>query len=210
MYLLPPLPYDASALEPVLSEETLSTHHGKHHARYVHVVNEELGDTAGTQPLEDVIAAAHERGARKLFSNAAQAWNHAFFWQSMTPRPGTAAGPLQEAIAETFGHFGALKDRFVGEGSSHFGSGWVWLIAANRKLEVLSTHDADLPWLGKGRVPLLVCDVWEHAYYLDYKNERDRFLRSWIDRLANWSFAGAQHAAALRGEAGYRYPLAGN
>lgn len=208
MYLLPPLPYAPDALRPVIGEETLKTHHGKHHARYVRVVNELLGDTAGTRPLEDVIAAAHERGDRKLFNNAAQAWNHAFFWESIAASATAVAGPLKDAITASYGHLGALKDRFVAEGAAHFGSGWVWLMSSQGKLQVVSTHDAEVPWLGSGGTPLLVCDVWEHAYYLDYKNERDRFLRSWIDRLANWDFAAAQHAAALRGGAGYRYPLA--
>lgn len=207
MYTLPPLPYGADALQPVLGAETLNTHHGKHHARYVHVVNELLGAAAGTQPLEDVIAAARERGERKLFNNAAQAWNHAFFWESMSPRTTQPEGALREVVASTFGNLAALKDLFVAEGAAHFGSGWVWLVAVEGKLEVISTHDAEVPWLGGG-TPLLVCDVWEHAYYLDYKNERDRFLRAWIDRLANWDFATAQHAATTRGSGGYRYPVA--
>jgi Fe-Mn family superoxide dismutase len=208
MYLLPPLPYSTEALRPVIGEETMKTHHGKHHARYVQVVNELLGDTAGTQPLEDTIAAAHQRGDRKLFNNAAQAWNHAFFWESMTPRTTAAAGPLEAAIVASFGHVAALTDLLVTEGAAHFGSGWIWLVASRGKLEVRATHDAELPWLDDGRTPLLVCDLWEHAYYLDYKNERNRFLRAWIERLANWDFAAEQYAAALRDEAGYRYPLA--
>lgn len=209
MYVLPPLPYDANALRPVIGAETMRTHHGKHHAGYVRVVNELLGDAAGSRPLEDVIADAHERGADKLFNNAAQAWNHAFFWESMAPVASAPPAPLKEAVNASFGSFGALKDRFVAEGAAHFGSGWVWLMASERKLQVVSTHDAAQPWLDAGGVPLLVCDLWEHAYYLDYKNERDCFLRAWVDRLANWNFAAAQYAAALRGDAGYRYALAG-
>jgi Fe-Mn family superoxide dismutase len=207
MYLLPPLPYPHEALQPVIGAETLRTHHGKHHARYVHVTNELLGDTAGTQPLEDVIAAAHERAERKLFNNAAQAWNHAFFWQSMTPRATTPTGPLQDAITAHYGRLDALKNLIVAEGAAHFGSGWVWLMASKTKLEVVATHDADVPWLVGGGTPLLVCDVWEHAYYLDYKNERDRFLRAWVDRAANWDFAAAQYAATVRGSVGYRYQV---
>ncbi len=208
MYLLPELPYSTDALQPVIGAETMKTHHGKHHARYVQVVNEMLGDAAGAQPLEDTIAAAHARGDRKLFNNAAQAWNHAFFWESMAPRTTAPTGALADAVAASFGQAGALKDRLVAEGTGHFGSGWVWLVAAKGKLEVRATHDADVPWLDEATVPLLVCDVWEHAYYLDYKNDRNRFLRAWIDRLANWDFAAEQYAAALRGEARYRYPLA--
>ena len=208
MYLLPPLPYAPEALQPAIGAETLKTHHGKHHARYVHVVNELLGATAGSKPLEDLIAAAHEQGDRKLFNNAAQAWNHAFFWECMTPQETTLSGPLKDAIAAAYGNVDTLKDRFVAEGTAHFGSGWVWLVMANAKLEVVSTHDAEVPWLAGGSTPLLVCDVWEHAYYLDYKHERERFLRTWIDRLVDWDFAAAQHATAARGDAGgYRYPL---
>jgi Fe-Mn family superoxide dismutase len=209
MYPLSPLPYEHDALQPVIGAETMQTHHGKHHAKYVEVVNELIGEAAGARPLEDVIAEAHERGDHKLFNNAAQTWNHGFFWESMAPNETEPAEALQAAIDSTFGNSGALKDLFVREGAAHFGSGWVWLVVSNGKLEVVSTHDAELPWLD-GRTPLLVCDVWEHAYYLDYKNERDRFLRAWFDRLANWDFAAEQHAAALRGEAGYRYPLAGD
>jgi Fe-Mn family superoxide dismutase len=209
MYLLPPLPYDADALRPVIGVETMQTHHGKHHARYVRVVNELLGEAAGTRPLEDVIAEAHARGDRKLFNNAAQAWNHAFFWESMTPLASAPAAALTTAIDSSFGNLGALKDLFVAEGAAHFGSGWVWLMAHKGKLQVVSTHDAEQPWLGTGGTPLLVCDLWEHAYYLDYKNERDRFLRAWFDRLASWDFASAQHACAVRGAGAYRYPLAG-
>jgi Fe-Mn family superoxide dismutase len=208
MYLLPPLPYDVGALRPVIGTDTMQTHHGKHHARYVRVVNELLGDAAGTRPLEDVIAEAHERGNRKLFDNAAQAWNHAFFWECMAAEATAPVGALKDAIDGTFGNLGSLKDLFVAEGAAHFGSGWVWLVAARGRLEVVSTHDAEQPWQGKGGTPLMVCDLWEHAYYLDYKNERDRFLRAWFERLANWEFAVAQHAAATRGEGGYRYPLA--
>jgi Fe-Mn family superoxide dismutase len=208
MYLLPPLPYAPEALQPAMGVETLHTHHGKHHARYVRVVNELLGEAAGTRPLEDVIAAAHERGDHKLFNNAAQAWNHAFFWECMAPHATAPTGQLQDAIAASYGSLGAFKDRFVAEGAAHFGSGWVWLVAAKAKLELVSTHDAGVPWVVSGRTPLLVCDVWEHAYYLDYKNERDRFLRTWIDRLVNWDFAAAQHTTAVGGGAGYRYPLA--
>jgi superoxide dismutase, Fe-Mn family len=210
MYLLPPLPYDADALRPVIGAETMQTHHGKHHARYVRVVNELLGEAAGARPLEDVIAEANESGDRKLFNNAAQTWNHAFFWESMAPNATEPAAQLKDAIHSTFGDLAALKELFVAEGAAHFGSGWVWLLAAKGKLEVVSTHDAEQPWLDSVGTPLLVCDLWEHAYYLDYKNERDRFLRAWFDGLANWDFAAAEHAAALRGDVGYRYPLAGN
>ena len=206
MYPLPPLPYDAGALRPIIGVETMQTHHGKHHARYVRVTNELLGTTAGTRPLEEVVAAARERGERKLFNNAAQAWNHAFFWECMTPVATTPAAPLRAAIDAAFGSLDGLKQRFVADGAAHFGSGWVWLMAANGTLEVVSSHDAEQPRFAAGVAPLLVCDLWEHAYYLDYKNDRERFLRAWFDGVANWDFAAAQYAALASGGR-YRYPL---
>jgi Fe-Mn family superoxide dismutase len=208
MYSLPPLPYSADALRSVIGEETMRTHHGKHHARYVRTVNELLGDRAGARPLEEVIAEAHGSGNSKLFNNAAQAWNHAFFWESMTPVAEEPAAPLDAAIEASFGGLSKLRDSFVAVGAAQFGSGWVWLMATKGKLVVVSSHDAEQPWLVSGGTPLLVCDVWEHAYYLDYKNEREAFLRDWLDRLANWDFAAEQLAAAARGERGYVYPSA--
>ena len=209
MYPLSPLPYDPDALQPVIGAETMQTHHGKHHAKYVDVVNELTGEASGARPLEDLIAEAHERGDRKLFNNAAQTWNHGFFWESMAPFATSPGASLRDAIDSRFGNLDALRNLFVGEGAAHFGSGWVWLIVSNGELEVVSTHDAEQPWLGAAEAaPLLVCDLWEHAYYLDYKNERDQFLGAWFDRLANWDFAAEQRTAALRGEPAYRYPLA--
>lgn len=199
MYSLPPLPYAHDALEPVIGVLTMQTHHDKHHARYVNVTNEIVGKT--TQPLEEVVNKAHQGGDTKLFNNAAQAWNHAFFWESMAPAPKAASGALLAAINAAFGSLEGLKKEFVTKGAAQFGSGWVWLVAEGGALKVTTTHDAGLPWLGSSAVPLLVCDVWEHAYYLDYRNERDRFLGTWFDKLANWDFAARQ----LAGDC-YQYP----
>jgi superoxide dismutase, Fe-Mn family len=209
MYQLPSLPYEAGALAPVIGIETMRTHHAKHHARYVSVTNELVGGAAATRPLEDVIADARVRGDRKLFNNAAQAWNHAFYWLSMAPVATTPSGPLHRAIEAAFGNVTALKEKFVAAGAAQFGSGWVWLIATDGAVEIRASHDAEQPWLDAGRgLPLLVCDVWEHSYYLDYKNERDRFLGAWFDRLANWDFAAAQfESAAASGGRAYRYPV---
>jgi Fe-Mn family superoxide dismutase len=203
MYALPPLPYELDALMPVISVETMRFHYGKHHARYVEVTNEITGKTA--QPLEDVIAGARERGEAKLFNNAAQAWNHAFFWESMSFLPTLPSADLQRAIDSQYGTREGLKQQFVAKGAAQFGSGWVWLLSTGGKLEVVTSHDAEQPWLGTASVPLLVCDVWEHAYYLDYKNARDRFLATWFDGLANWAFASEQLQAGTR----YRYPAPG-
>lgn len=201
MYKLPPLPYAHDALEPVIGTVTMQTHHGKHHQRYVTVMNEIAGDSK--LPLEDLIADAKKRDDTKLFNNAAQAWNHAFFWESMAPKPAAPAGAVQKAIEAAFGGLEPLKKEFVTKGAAQFGSGWVWITSNDGKLQVVTTHDADLPWLGSSAVPVLVCDVWEHAYYLDYRNERDRFLATWFDKLANWEFAGRQLGD---GSSRYRYP----
>lgn len=201
MYPLPPLPYAADALAPLISAQTLSTHHDKHHARYVKVTNELAG--ASQSPLEDLISDAHRRGDQKLFNNAAQAWNHAFYWESMSERPCRPGGRLQHAITDNFGENGGFKQEFIRKGAEQFGSGWVWLVAQEGKLGILATHDAQVPWLNGACVPLLVCDVWEHAYYLDYKNERERYLESWFDKLANWDFADEQFAV---GGTRFRYP----
>ena len=208
MYVLPELPYAPDALAPFVSADTLNTHHGKHHQAYVDKTNE-LAPTAGLagRPLEEVVREASRRGEKKLFNNAAQAWNHAFFWQCMRPPGGgQPGGDLLRAINESFDDLGALKTAFVEEGVGHFASGWVWLVAGSDGLNVISTHDADDTLVREGLFPLLVCDLWEHAYYLDYKNDRKAFLQRWFDNIANWEFAAAQLAASDGKGDGFRYP----
>ena len=204
MFILPDLPYSAGSLEPVLSAETLNTHHGKHHKKYVDTLNELL-DKAGEKPdsLEAVIA-AHPSG--KIFNNAAQSWNHGFFWESMTSDRSEPAGDLAAAI-EAYGGLDKLKEDFVAEGVGHFASGWVWITAGkDGALKVISTHDAANALSADADTPLIVCDLWEHAYYLDHKQDRKGFLEAWFDTLANWSFAAEQLAAAKSGAEGWRYP----
>ncbi|MEP7247137.1 MAG: superoxide dismutase [Gammaproteobacteria bacterium] len=210
MYTLPPLPYDPTALAPLLGAETLLTHHGKHHARYVQVVNELVRQKGvSAQPLEQLIVEAKQQRDGKLFNNAAQAWNHAFFWECMAAGSGAPSGELLKGINTDFGGLESLRQQFVSQGVAHFGSGWVWLIRKGGKLAVITTHDAELPSAGDAGTPILVCDVWEHAYYLDYKNERERFLNSWFNGLVNWIFVEKQYEAAMRGTPGYRYPASG-
>jgi len=207
MYALPDLPYPYDALAPLLSRDTLHAHHDRHHRAYVEKTNE-LAAEAGLagRPLEEVIREAHRRRAIKLFDNAAQAWNHAFFWRCMRPAGGAEpAGELAEAI-RGFGGQQALKDAFVEEGFGHFGSGWVWIVTGSKGLEVISTHDAEDTLVREGVFPLLTCDLWEHAYYLDYKNDRKAFLERWFESLANWDFAAAQLAAANGSGDAFRYP----
>lgn len=204
MFTLPPLPFDHSALEPHMSAVTLDTHHGKHHAGYIKKLNEALkGRANAPSSLEDVVRLAAREEDDKLFNNAAQAWNHAFFWQSLTPNPVEAPkGLLGAAIDAAFGSLPALRDEFVERGVGHFGSGWVWLVAERGgAVRLVDTHDAHTPIEDRDLTPLLTCDVWEHAYYLDHKNERGLFLKAFFDKLANWSFAERQYEAARAGGA---------
>ena len=207
MFILPKLPYDYAGLEPTLSADTLHTHHDKHHQTYVAKTNE-LAKASGLngKPLEDVVREAQRKGDAKLFHNAAQAWNHAFFWQCMTPTTGAPSGDLKAAIEKAFGTLDSFKDAFVDEGSNHFGSGWVWLVTGSDGLQVISTHDADDTLIKDGLFPLLVCDLWEHAYYLDYKSDRKGFLQAWLDKVANFAFAAQQLAASEGKGDGFRYP----
>ena len=209
MFTLPNLPYAYDALSPALSDRTLRHHHDKHHAKYVDTTNTLLKDKPdlAKAPLEEVIAEARERRDAKLFNNAAQAWNHGFFWECMAPGAAKPDGALSEAINAAFGGLDGLRTTLVGEGVGHFASGWAWLIAEGGALKVISTHDAETVADREGSVPLLVVDVWEHAYYLDYQQDREGFLKTWFDSLANWAFAARQFEAATGGgRGGYRYP----
>jgi Fe-Mn family superoxide dismutase len=197
MLTLPALPYAYDALEPIMSETTLRTHHDKHHAKYVEETNKIATDQGLDEAtLEEIVALAEKNGWSKLYNNAAQAWNHGFFWNAMTPAAGQAPA-----------RFLSLRDEFIRKGAAHFGSGWVWVIAEDDKLSVVATHDA-ANFVGKPALPVLVCDLWEHAYYLDYKNDRQGFLAAWWDKLANWSFAEAQLAAAHDHRRGWRFDKA--
>ena len=211
MFSLPDLPYPYNALEPVISDRTLHFHHDKHHAAYVKTTNELL-EAAGKTPrsLEEVIRDAVGAGDKKLFNNAAQAWNHAFFWAAMTPDREQPEGDLDAAIKASLGGLPALRKLFVTEGANHFGSGWVWLVADEAGvLKVRATHDADDIVAHAGLTPLLVCDLWEHAYYLDHQNDRKGFLEAWFDALPHWSFAAFQLAAARGKGETWRYPAPG-
>lgn len=196
MFTLPDLPYGYDALQPTMSSETLHLHHDKHHARYFAVTNDLLKDRQGVGSLEEVVVKAAKNGEKKLFNNAAQAWNHSFFWACMTPSKGQPEGELKAAVDAAFGGLDGLKTKFVEEGGAHFGSGWVWL-AADRSgaLSIVQTHDGE-DLLTTGLTPLLVCDLWEHAYYVDYRNDRAGFLKAWFDALPNWALAARQLAAA--------------
>lgn len=218
MIELPPLPYPESALEPVISDRTMSFHYGKHHAAYVRNTNaiaEELG-LAGRSLREIVISSTTSTPAlvsvtaqrrKALYNNAAQAWNHGFFWQSMTPVAERPSGQLARLIDRQFGGFDKLKVRFAKAGAGHFGSGWLWLILRDGALKIVATHDARNFVARPDITSLLVCDLWEHAYYLDHQNDRAGFLEAWIDQLANWRFADSQLASAVAESAAQPVPL---
>lgn len=189
-FKLPPLPYAKDALEPHMSAETLELHHGKHHAGYVETLNELVSKRKFTKKSlgEIVQISTYSPSDSTVFNNAAQHWNHSFFWRCMTPR-GTRQpdGELMRRLNDAFGDFGTFKDAFVESAVDQFGSGWAWLVAGPNGLEIKTTANAKNPTLS-GLHPLLVCDVWEHAYYLDYQNKREKFVRSFIEELVDWDF----------------------
>ncbi|MCT0230672.1 superoxide dismutase [Synechococcus sp. CS-1324] len=195
---LPALPYALEALEPHISRQTLEFHHGKHHAGYVTNLNKMLEDTdLETKSLEEVIVAvAGDAGKAGIFNNAAQVWNHTFYWQGMKAGGGGApAGALAEKIAADFGSYAAFVEQFKAAGATQFGSGWAWLVLDGGTLKITKTANADLP-LAHGQTALLTMDVWEHAYYLDYQNRRPDYMTTFLDKLVNWDFVAANLAAA--------------
>jgi len=194
---LMPLPYGVDALSPAISAATLEVHHGKHHRTYVDKTNAATaGTTLESATLEEIVAAARKDNA-KLFNNAAQTWNHGFYWASLTPHKAAPEGALLAAIERDFGSVEALVKELAGRGADHFASGWVWLAEADGKLVVAETHDGDTLADG-GANPLLVIDLWEHAYYLDRKNVRPDYLKAVLDEIINWGFAADNLARGSR------------
>jgi Fe-Mn family superoxide dismutase len=197
-YELPALPYAYTALEPYISKSTLEFHHDKHHAAYVNNYNAAVKDTEwDSKPIEAVIKAiAGDASKAGVFNNAAQAWNHSFYWNSIKPGGGGApTGALAAKITADFGSFDALVDEIKKAGATQFGSGWAWLVLDQGTLKVTKTGNADNP-LTAGQTPLLTVDVWEHAYYLDYQNRRPDYLNDFLTKLVNWDFVAANLAAA--------------
>jgi superoxide dismutase, Fe-Mn family len=197
MLKLPKLPYAENALEPHISAETMALHHGKHHKTYVDTLNKLLdGDAMAELPLASVIKQSYENAARRtIFNNAAQCWNHDFFWKSMRPNGGGFPdGDLRVMIEHDIGDAKDFHEAFVKAATEHFGSGWIWLVATDGVIGIVTTHDADIP-LVQERTALLCCDLWEHAYYLDYQNRRAGFVKTFLDHLANWDFAHANLTA---------------
>lgn len=198
---LPELPFAYDALEPHMSKETFEYHHDKHHAAYVAKGNEliegkpHMGDT-----LEEVVQSAHDQGETGLFNNAAQHWNHSFFWKCLSPNGGGTNLPakIADKIESDLGGYDKFKADFINTCVTQFGSGWGWLVIDNatKKLELYKTGNAGVPFT-EGKTPILTCDVWEHAYYIDYRNARPKFVESFLDNMVNWEFVEAELTKAL-------------
>ena len=190
-HTLPPLPYAPNALEPVISAETIEFHYGKHHQTYVTNLNNLI---AGTEfenaPLETII----QQASGGLFNNAAQVWNHSFYWNCLSPTGGgTPSGALAAAIDAQFGSFDGFKQQITQSATTNFGSGWTWLVkTSDGSLEIINTSNAATP-LTEGKTPLLTIDVWEHAYYIDYRNARPKYLEAIWSKI-NWDFVASQFA----------------
>jgi superoxide dismutase, Fe-Mn family len=195
---LPPLPYPKDGLEPHMSSRTLEFHHGKHHATYVATLNKLVENTPfANQSLEEIIrATAKDDSKTAIFNNAAQVWNHTFFWNCMRPRGGgQPTGEMQKALEQSFGGLDKFKQQFKEAATTQFGSGWAWLVRDGSSLKITKTPNAVDP-LAQGQAALLTCDVWEHAYYLDFQNRRADFVQTFLDHLVNWEFVAKNLAKA--------------
>ena len=190
---LPPLPYAMDALAPHISQETLEYHYGKHHQKYVDTLNEIVAGTdEESKSLEEIIQAAPAN--EKKFNQAAQVWNHTFYWSCMSSDGGVApTGEVAEAINSAFGSYDEFRSQFSDAAAAQFGSGWAWLADAGSGLEIMKTSNADLP-LKHGAKALLTIDVWEHAYYIDYRNARPKYIETFLDHLVNWDHVAATMA----------------
>ena len=198
MFILPKLPYSKDALAPHISTQTMALHHGKHHKAYIDKLNDLLDGTDMAElPLAEVIQkTAGVSKHQAIFNNAAQCWNHDFFWKSMKPAGGGKPnGAVAALISKHIGGQSAFNAAFLEAATTHFGSGWAWLVLVDSVVEIITTHDADLPPI-HGRTALIACDLWEHAYYLDYQNRRPEFVQTFLDHLVNWDFTNANLARA--------------
>lgn len=196
VFVLPSLPYPQDALEPYVSSRTLDFHYGQHHRGYAENLNKMVTGTAYAEfPLEELICRTVTMPDKAaIFNNAAQVWNHSFFWSSMRPGGGgQPSEPLRQLMAESFGSFESFKNAFMTAAVGQFGSGGVWLVQEEDKVRIIKTANAETP-VAYGQNALLTCDVWEHAYYLDYQNRRKDFVQNFLDHLANWDFAASRLA----------------
>lgn len=196
-FQLPKLPYGLNALAPTISEETMKYHYGKHHQTYLNNLNQMIvGKPYEHMMLEDIVmmSAGFDQ---PVFNNAAQAWNHTFFWMCMSPNGGgMPGGRLMSGITAKWGTYEAFRDAFIAKAAGNFGSGWTWLVLnPETGLEIINTSNADTP-LASDDIPLMVVDVWEHAYYIDYRNARVDFVRTFLDRLVDWNFVSKNYYRA--------------
>jgi Fe-Mn family superoxide dismutase len=189
-FMLPDLPFDRRALGDHMSAETLEYHHGKHHRAYIDKTNKLAGEQdLKAASLVELVRAAREKGEKELFNNGAQAWNHGFFWQCLAPPEGQKpTGRLAEMIDERFGSAKDMLAELEEEATSHFASGWAWLVLDRDRLAITSLHDADTPLVHEGMKPLFTLDLWEHAYYIDYRNDRPAFAEAVLGNIVNWEF----------------------
>lgn len=185
-FVLPPLPYEKTAFGDLISEDTFNFHHGKHHQAYVDKTNAALDVAAAC--LADVVLNAKSAGNKALFNNAAQVWNHSFYWLCLSPVKKDIPAPLAARLTKDFGSVEAFKTAFAEEAAGHFASGWAWLVMDGEKLEIASYHDADTPIAHQSKKPLLTLDVWEHAYYLDYQNARPKYVEALLENAIDWDF----------------------
>lgn len=200
---LPDLPYAKDALLPHISAETLEFHHDKHHNAYVVKLNELItGTELAGQDLEDIIkATANDASKAGIFNQAAQIWNHTFYWNCMTPNGGGApTGAIADKITAAFGSYEKFAEEFTNAAMTQFGSGWAWLVAdtINGNVSIMKTANADLP-MAHGKIALLTCDVWEHAYYIDFRNMRPKYVKTFLDSLVNWEYVNAKLAGQPSG-----------
>jgi len=182
----PPLPFAEDALAPIISAETIQFHYGKHHKKYYDTLNQLLQKepVPNARSLEDVV----RNSSGKVFNNAGQAWNHDFYWRSLSPKDSQPSQTLRRMLEKDFGSYDAFCDKLATAANGQFGSGWAWLIQKDGKLDVVSTGNADTP-MARGTKCLLTIDVWEHAYYIDYRNQRDKYVQALIEKRLNWEFA---------------------
>lgn len=191
-FSLPPLPYEKTALEPHMSAQSLELHHDRHHAAYINKTNVLIAGTEfeALSSLQEIFLAAYGRDDA-IFNNAAQAWNHEFFWELMSPGHRKPSERVIELLKKNFGSWDEFVTKFVEIGSAQFGSGWVWLIENAGELQIIKTANAKNP-IALGKKPLIGCDVWEHSYYVDFQNRRPDYLKSFIENLVNWAFVEKQ------------------
>ena len=196
---LPALPFDVSSLDPFITATTLAVHYGKHHRGYLKNVREaSKGSPAANGSLEEIVLSAAQNSTKgALFNNAAQAWNHGFYWKSLTPKPTSPSAALRIAVEKQFGSLDQVKHLLLTRSSEHFGSGWGWLISDQGYVKVTTTDNADVPFI-RGQIPLLAIDVWEHAYYLDYRNQRRDYVNAVVYNLLDWSSASERYERACQ------------